>query len=41
MVGQYSFNSNGDATLPNIYLFRVTAGGFVYDRAAVNTGFTT
>ena len=39
LVGQYSFNLSGDATLPNIYIFRVTADGFKYDRAAVSSGF--
>ncbi|HVA28594.1 MAG TPA: branched-chain amino acid ABC transporter substrate-binding protein [Candidatus Baltobacteraceae bacterium] len=39
LVGQYAFNLSGDATLPNIYIFRVTADGFKYDRAAVPNGF--
>jgi len=39
LVGQFGFDLNGDATQPNIYLFRVTADGFKYDRSAVNTGF--
>jgi len=39
LVGQYAFGFSGDATLPNIYLFRVTADGFKFDRSAVPTGF--
>lgn len=39
IVGQYAFNLNGDATLPNLYIFRVTAAGFTFNKAAVNTGF--
>ena len=39
LVGQYAFNLNGDATLPNIYFFRVTADGFKYVTSAVPNGF--
>ncbi len=39
LVGQYTFNFAGDATVPNVYLFRVTSGGFVYDRPAIVSGF--
>ncbi len=39
LVGQYQFNYQGDAILPNIYLYRVTEKGFDYVRPAVNTGF--
>ncbi|HUN28841.1 MAG TPA: branched-chain amino acid ABC transporter substrate-binding protein [Alphaproteobacteria bacterium] len=39
MVGQYSFNYAGDATLPNVYLFTLTAGGFTFYRPAFENGF--
>jgi branched-chain amino acid transport system substrate-binding protein len=39
LVGQYAFGFSGDATLPNIYLFRVTADGFKFAQSAVPTGF--
>lgn len=41
LVGQYSFDFNGDATLPEIYLFRITDKGFDYVRPAVPNGFVT
>jgi branched-chain amino acid transport system substrate-binding protein len=39
LVGQYSFNYAGDATLPNIYLFSVSTDGFTFSRAAFANGF--
>jgi branched-chain amino acid transport system substrate-binding protein len=39
IVGQYAFNFTGDATLPNIYLYRLTPKGFTFERAAVPSGF--
>lgn len=39
MVGQYSFNPFGDALLPNIYLFTISADGFTYAKSAVPDGF--
>ena len=39
MVGQYSFNYAGDATLPNVYLFTLTADGFSFYRPAFENGF--
>jgi len=39
MVGQYSFNPFGDALLPNIYLFTISADGFSYAKSAVPDGF--
>jgi branched-chain amino acid transport system substrate-binding protein len=39
MVGQYSFNYAGDATLPNVYLFTLTADGFNFYRPAFENGF--
>jgi branched-chain amino acid transport system substrate-binding protein len=39
LIGQYAFDLNGDAVLPNLYFFRVTANGFKYVDAAVPTGF--
>lgn len=39
LVGQYSFSPFGDAQLPNIYLFTLTADGFTYARAAIPNGF--
>jgi ABC-type branched-subunit amino acid transport system substrate-binding protein len=39
IVGIYSFNFSGDATLPNIYLFSVTPTGFTFNKAAFQNGF--
>ncbi len=39
LVGQYAFNFSGDATLPNIYLYKMTTKGFTFDRSAVPSGF--
>ncbi len=39
IVGQYSFNFTGDATLPNIYLYTVKPDGFEFSKPAVPTGF--
>lgn len=39
LVGQYAFNFAGDATLPNIYLYRLTKKGFTFERSAVPSGF--
>ncbi len=39
MVGQYSFNYAGDATLPNVYLFTLNADGFTFYRPAFENGF--
>ena len=39
IVGQYSFNFNGDAILANIYLYKVGKDGFAFDRAAIPSGF--
>ena len=39
LVGQYSFNFAGDATIPNIYLYSVNADGFHFEKPAVPTGF--
>ena len=41
LVGQYQFDFNGDATLPEIYLFRITERGFDYVRPAVPNGFVS
>lgn len=39
LVGQYAFNFSGDATLPNIYLYRLTPKGFTFEKSAVPSGF--
>ena len=39
IVGQYAFNFSGDASLPNVYLYRLTPKGFDYVKAAVPSGF--
>jgi branched-chain amino acid transport system substrate-binding protein len=39
IVGQYAFNFQGDATLPNIYLYELSPKGFKYVKAAVPSGF--
>lgn len=39
IVGQYSFNFLGDATLPNIYLYTVSKDGFNFAKPAFSTGF--
>lgn len=39
LVGQYAFNFSGDATLPNIYLYRLTSKGFTFEKSAVPSGF--
>ncbi|HTU71767.1 MAG TPA: ABC transporter substrate-binding protein [Candidatus Baltobacteraceae bacterium] len=39
LVGNYSFNYAGDATLPNVYLFTLTADGFTFDKPAFSNGF--
>jgi ABC-type branched-subunit amino acid transport system substrate-binding protein len=39
LVGQYSFNYAGDATLPNVYLFTMSEDGFKYSKPAFANGF--
>lgn len=39
MVGNYSFNYAGDASLPNVYLFNITADGFTFYKPAFSDGF--
>ncbi len=39
VTGQYSFNYSGDASLPNIYLYRLTTKGFAFAHPAVADGF--
>ncbi len=39
LVGQYAFNFSGDATLPNIYLYKLTPKGFTFEKSAVPSGF--
>ena len=39
LVGQYAFNFTGDATLPNIYLYKMTPKGFTFEKSAVPSGF--
>jgi ABC-type branched-subunit amino acid transport system substrate-binding protein len=39
LIGQFQFTFGGDAAQPNIYLFRVTTGGFTYEQAALPSGF--
>lgn len=39
LVGLYSFNYAGDATLPNIYLFELAPKGFTFSKAAFDNGF--
>ncbi len=39
LVGDFSFNVNGDPVIPNIYLYKVGAKGFTYERPAIRTGF--
>lgn len=39
IVGQFAFSFNGDASLPNIYFYRLTPRGFTYARSAVPNGF--
>ena len=41
LVGDYTFDFNGDAVLPEIYFFRITDKGFEYVRPAVPNGFVT
>jgi len=39
LVGQFSFNLQGDQILPNLYFFRVAADGFKYAAASIPTGY--
>jgi branched-chain amino acid transport system substrate-binding protein len=39
LVGQYSFDVNGDPRIPDVYLYRVSEKGFSYVRPAIRTGF--
>ena len=39
LVGQYAFNYQGDATLPNVYLYTIDNGGFTYAKSAIANGF--
>lgn len=39
LVGQFSFNFNGDATIPNIYFYKIGKDGFTYQYPAVRTGY--
>jgi len=39
LVGLYSFNYAGDATLPNVYLFTLGDGGFTFSKPAFANGF--
>lgn len=39
LVGQYAFDYRGDATLPNVYIYRLTKDGFEYEKAAYPSGF--
>lgn len=39
LVGQYAFDFSGDATLPNIYLYRIDPKGFTFEKPAVPNGF--
>lgn len=39
LVGQFSFNFNGDATIPNVYFYRIGKDGFTYQFPAVRTGY--
>jgi branched-chain amino acid transport system substrate-binding protein len=41
LVGNYSFNYAGDATLPNIYLFTLKEDGFSFFKPAYASGFVT
>lgn len=42
LVGQYQFNYQGDALIPDVYLYSVTAkDGFKYEKPAFRTGFVT
>lgn len=39
LVGQYAFDYQGDATLPNVYLYRIAKDGFEFVKAAYPSGF--
>ena len=39
LVGQYSFNFDGDATIPNMYFYKIEKAGLAYDLPAVRTGY--
>jgi branched-chain amino acid transport system substrate-binding protein len=39
LVGQYTFTFAGDATMPNIYLYRAAPSGFTFAQPAVASGF--
>ncbi len=39
LVGQYQFNFSGDAMLPNIYFYELSAKGLAYKESAVPNGF--
>ena len=39
LTGQYAFNYSGDASLPNIYLYRLTMKGFTFAKPAITDGF--
>ncbi|HUA09318.1 MAG TPA: branched-chain amino acid ABC transporter substrate-binding protein [Candidatus Acidoferrales bacterium] len=41
LVGIYSFNYAGDASLPNVYLFALGADGFTFAKPAFSNGFVT
>lgn len=42
LVGEYQFNYQGDAIVPDVYLYRVTEkDGFAYEKPAFRTGFVT
>ncbi|HTX58450.1 MAG TPA: branched-chain amino acid ABC transporter substrate-binding protein [Verrucomicrobiae bacterium] len=39
LVGNFTFNINGDPLIPDIYLYRVGTSGFTYVRPAIRSGF--
>ena len=39
LTGQYAFNYSGDASLPNVYLYRLTKKGFTFAQPAISDGF--
>jgi ABC-type branched-subunit amino acid transport system substrate-binding protein len=39
LVGQYAFNYQGDATLPNVYFYTIDKDGFTYTKSAVPNGY--
>ncbi|HET9029127.1 MAG TPA: branched-chain amino acid ABC transporter substrate-binding protein [Candidatus Aquilonibacter sp.] len=39
IVGQFGFNFNGDASLPNVYLYELSPKGFAFKKAAIPSGF--